>query len=474
MITLTFSQDIVKDTTFLNNDPYLRSTHLLQSNSYYYLFGFSTSRTNDTTSIHLNKVDNNFNQIWKSTTSFKDTSKVLFSEFTYINQLNDINLIGYLADGYTQYLYFETLDSLGKKIYQIDSANLNNNWMGLKGKIFVNYNHNIYHINKWGSNNSAQLRLQTFDQKCKLLNVDTIYRINYPTYNEINVSAVLLTKDSGFVVTGDLYIKAVNKYDIFIQKYDKYKNIVWEKIFKSDSARESTASICETSNGELVLVGYLKPYLKTINKYTHFIRKYNAEGVLLWDKNYFENLAISRSKVIETPDGSYYVVANTFQKSIDNPPDTYYNFCIFKTNNDGGLLWKKIWGKPDVQNYIRDIVFLNNNEIVVSGVQDKYTYIARIKDTTTTNVEDVKMQSINFEIVISPNPALNYISILLNNGLQHLVQSNNYMRIYNSFGENVSSIAIQNPESQQIDISSLPPGLYFVRYGSEYGKFIKE
>jgi hypothetical protein len=48
------------------------------------------------------------------------------------------------------------------------------------------------------------------------------------------------------------------------------------------------------------------------------------------------------------------------------------------------------------------------------------------------------------------------------------------LMIYNSIGELVFSVALQNPESQRIDISSVPPGLYFVRYGSEYAKFIKE
>lgn len=461
MITLTFSQEIVKDTTFLNSDPFLRNTHLLQYNSYYYLFGFSTSRTNDTTSIHLNKVDNNFNQIWKSTTSFKDTSNILFSEFAYINQLNDINLIGYLTDGNTQYLYFETLDSLGNKIYQIDSSNLINNWLGLKGKIFVNYNHNIYHINRWGTDKSGQLRLQTFDQKCKLLSVDTIYHINYPTYNEINVSSVLLTKDSGFIVTGDLYIKATNKHDNFIHKYDKYKSIIWEKIIKSDSAVESIASIIETSNGELVLVGYLKPYTKTIKKYTHFIRKYSPEGVLIWEKNYFENIAISRTKLLESPNGSYYIIANTYQMSIDNPPDTFYDFCILKTNKDGDLLWKKIWGIPNVQNYLRDIVILNNNEIVVSGVQDKYTYIARIKDTTTTIVEDKFIYS--KELNVFPNPFKDIVEIKFDNP-EGIINS---IDIYSITGEKVmslNSLRKSSALSRSIIISgsALPAGVYFV------------
>jgi hypothetical protein len=77
-------------------------------------------------------------------------------------------------------------------------------------------------------------------------------------------------------------------------------------------------------------------------------------------------------------------------------------------------------------------------------------------------------------IAISPNPASNFITISLSKDLQPLVQSKNNIRIYNSIGEFIFSVALQNPESQRIDISVLPPGLYFVRYGSEYAKFIKE
>ena len=77
-------------------------------------------------------------------------------------------------------------------------------------------------------------------------------------------------------------------------------------------------------------------------------------------------------------------------------------------------------------------------------------------------------------MVVSPNPASNFITITLNKGLQPLVQSKNNIRIYNTIGEIVYSVGVKIPESQRIDVSGLSPGLYFVRYGTEISKFIKE
>jgi WD40 repeat protein len=110
-------------------------------------------------------------------------------------------------------------------------------------------------------------------------------------------------------------------------------------------------------------------------------------------------------------------------------------------------------------------------------------YILIADGITTRKLDFNKIVSVNDHenlsntniIQISPNPSSDFINIsYFNNRVHPTAIRNNEIKIYNSIGEFIFSVALQNPESQQIDISGLPPGLYFVRYGSEYGKFIKE
>jgi hypothetical protein len=70
------------------------------------------------------------------------------------------------------------------------------------------------------------------------------------------------------------------------------------------------------------------------------------------------------------------------------------------------------------------------------------------------------------EIYIFPNPATDYISLYAQKfgPMSEIV-------IYDVFGELV--LVAQTPSSEQrIDISALPPGIYFVRIGERIGKFM--
>jgi photosystem II stability/assembly factor-like uncharacterized protein len=92
-------------------------------------------------------------------------------------------------------------------------------------------------------------------------------------------------------------------------------------------------------------------------------------------------------------------------------------------------------------------------------------------DIGIVGIDDDFTKSHNSNLKLALNHVSNYLTISFNEESKH---GSTNIQIFNSIGEIALSVALQNPESQQIDISVLPPGLYFVRYGSEYGKFIKE
>ncbi len=75
----------------------------------------------------------------------------------------------------------------------------------------------------------------------------------------------------------------------------------------------------------------------------------------------------------------------------------------------------------------------------------------------------------SYEVLIFPNPAFSFISFTIPAESQP-----NEIIIYNSLGECVVAINIQNPEiTQIIDISHLPQGIYLAKAGLFRGKFFK-
>jgi len=81
------------------------------------------------------------------------------------------------------------------------------------------------------------------------------------------------------------------------------------------------------------------------------------------------------------------------------------------------------------------------------------------------------ISSIKSNIIISPNPASDYIEINLDKVI--LSEAKNPVKIYNSFGECVMTVGVHcNEPLQRIDISHLPAGLYFIHIGNYSEKFM--
>jgi hypothetical protein len=94
--------------------------------------------------------------------------------------------------------------------------------------------------------------------------------------------------------------------------------------------------------------------------------------------------------------------------------------------------------------------------------------------TFRTGETGVKDESKFIQII--PNPAGDFITVTLgaiNPMLQHGVGNESQIFIYNTLGEKVMTVEQTFLSVQQINISSLPKGIYFVKVGGETAKFVK-
>jgi Neuraminidase (sialidase) len=118
---------------------------------------------------------------------------------------------------------------------------------------------------------------------------------------------------------------------------------------------------------------------------------------------------------------------------------------------------------------IRSIVFENNNLVFnTTDCGDNYFNIFFCKnlnfETSSTAIEEVNTASNS--ISIYPNPATNSITISKSTS----ESTDGY--IYNITGKTMMKLNLTN-QSNTIDISTLPSGLYFVLLDNQSTKFIK-
>ena len=86
-----------------------------------------------------------------------------------------------------------------------------------------------------------------------------------------------------------------------------------------------------------------------------------------------------------------------------------------------------------------------------------------------SDVDDANVYESAFEV--SPNPASDFIEISV--GTRRAVSEQSDVKIFNVYGQTVLSVGAIHELPLRLDISGLPPGMYFVRIGDKVGKFVK-
>jgi hypothetical protein len=127
----------------------------------------------------------------------------------------------------------------------------------------------------------------------------------------------------------------------------------------------------------------------------------------------------------------------------------------------------KINGYENLRFPINDFCIDPNNNMHLAteiGLLTNPDFITGVQENTLKENEDIS---------ISPNPASDYIELvppLEKRGLGGVLPP---IQIIDIFGNNVLSVETRHALSlQRIDVSSLPPGMYFVRIGEKVGKFV--
>ncbi len=144
---------------------------------------------------------------------------------------------------------------------------------------------------------------------------------------------------------------------------------------------------------------------------------------------------------------------------------------LIYTTSDGGNSWTNevpdFLGQYDDINDVKQV----NDKIALAVTENK------IMKRTDIDVHVDEKANDNNGLIISPNPATDFIEISypsINHTLKGMVEGE--IRIFNVFGEGVWKVLPSGEDLGgviRLDISSLPPGVYFVRVGEKVGKFVK-
>jgi hypothetical protein len=153
--------------------------------------------------------------------------------------------------------------------------------------------------------------------------------------NQEDGSDVQQTSDGGYIIAG-MTDWGVYDDDVFLVKTDASGNTVWYDDKGFDDSDERAFSIRQTSDGGYILTGTTTQYDSDGDVW---LVKIGADGATTWYKHYGGSAADGGRTVRQTSDGGYIIAGSSASIGAGGS-----DFCLFKTDASGNLLWQMPYG----------------------------------------------------------------------------------------------------------------------------------
>jgi hypothetical protein len=125
------------------------------------------------------------------------------------------------------------------------------------------------------------------------------------TYNEsetCQLSQILPTSDSNYLIAGLTSIYGAGNYDIWIQKIKSNGEIMWTKTFGGKEA-DFFSSMVPTADGNYLIAGTTSSF--GAGSYDMWLIKINPNGDTLWTRTYGDKNNDQGTSILATTDGNY-------------------------------------------------------------------------------------------------------------------------------------------------------------------------
>ena len=165
--------------------------------------------------------------------------------------------------------------------------------------------------------------------------------------------------DGGFIVAGYSTSADSTSTDAYLLKTDRDGNLIWEKRFgggNNDFAQ--SVQICD--DGGFIVAGSSG----SLNVSDAYLFKTDRNGNLLWEKK-FGKEKINFAQSVQICDDGGFILAGS-SGSLNDASDAY----LFKTDNNGNLLWEKKFGKRivKIENRASSVQICDDGGFIIAGL----------------------------------------------------------------------------------------------------------
>ncbi|MEN8928778.1 MAG: T9SS type A sorting domain-containing protein [Flavobacteriales bacterium] len=191
---------------------------------------------------------------------------------------------------------------------------------------------------------------------------------------------VIQTFDLGYMVVGEAHAFGSGASDIFTLKLNATGDTVWTKTYGGLNS-DYSYKVIQLRDSGYILSGYTETYGLGIRDV--YVMRLDKMGDTLWAKAYGGNGIDGCNDMVQTLDGGFALVGNTFSFG-EGVSDVY----VVKINENGNLKWAKAYG-GFFNDFGNAIAATSDSGLVISGSTESFgtgqrdVYVIKIDSTGT-------------------------------------------------------------------------------------------
>jgi hypothetical protein len=186
---------------------------------------------------------------------------------------------------------------------------------------------------------------------------------------------VVKTIDNGFIIAGSSdsadgdITNNKGGYDFWILKIEANGTVVWGKNFGGSEIDEASA-ITQTNDGNFIVVGDTRSSDKDVSNNNGaadlWMLKISQEGILIWEKTFGgTSFDVGRS-ISRTQDNGFIISGSSRSLDANFNNQGQNDALIIKVDSEGNIIWQETVGGREID-FLYDAVELNNKTVIAVG-----------------------------------------------------------------------------------------------------------
>ncbi len=178
--------------------------------------------------------------------------------------------------------------------------------------------------------------------------------------------SVVQTNDGGYVIAGYTYSFGAGGDDLFLVKFDSTGVVEWAKTV-GGTGNDKGYSVIQTFDGGYAVVG--ETWTFSAGSCDLFLVKFSSTGAVEWSRTVGGTNIDYGGSVIQTTDGGYAVAGATYSFGAGTP--TYKNLFFVKVDSMGSIEWSRAIGGTD-DDYGKSVLQTSDGGYAVVGLTESF------------------------------------------------------------------------------------------------------